>query len=100
VNYLKNDMRQDEAAINDWYAHWIARGFSAVEAWLSTTGSGLYCHGDSPTLADCFLVPQVYNAERFSCDLGPYPGIRRVTAQCRSQTAFREAAPENQADAV
>ena len=99
MHYLKNEMRQDDAAVTHWYAHWIARGFSAVESWLSLAESGLYCHGDSPTLADCFLVPQVYNAERFSCDLGPYPNIRRITAQCRLLSEFDDAAPENQADA-
>jgi maleylacetoacetate isomerase len=100
MQYLKNEMQQDSAAINDWYAHWVARGFSAVESWLSSAESGLYCHGDSPGLADCFLVPQVYNAERFSCDLEPYPRIRQIVAQCRSLQAFDKAAPENQADAV
>lgn len=99
IHYLKNEMHQDDAAIKAWYAHWITRGFSALESWLSTPDSGLYCHGDTPTLADCFLVPQVYNAERFSCDLEFYPNIRRITAQCRSLAAFEAAAPENQADA-
>ena len=100
MNYLKKEMRQDDAAFDEWYFHWIERGFTAVETWLSLAESGLYCHGDSPTIADCFLVPQVYNAERFSCDLGPYPNIRRITAQCRTQSAFEAAAPENQADAT
>ena len=99
MHYLKNEMHQDDAAIKAWYAHWITRGFSAVESWLSTPDSGLYCHGDTPSLADCFLVPQVYNAERFSCDLEFYPNIRRITAQCRSLATFDAAAPENQADA-
>ena len=99
MHYLKNEMHQDDAAIKAWYAHWITRGFSAVESWLSTPDSGLYCHGDTPSLADCFLVPQVYNAERFSCDLEFYPNIRRIAAQCRSLAAFDAAAPENQADA-
>ena len=99
MHYLKNEMHQDDAAIKAWYAHWITRGFSAVESWLSTPDSGLYCHGDDPTLADCFLVPQVYNAERFSCDLEFYPNIRRIAAQCRSLAAFDAAAPDNQADA-
>jgi len=99
MHYLKNEMQQDDAAIKAWYAHWVTRGFSAVESWLSTPDSGLYCHGDTPTLADCFLVPQVYNAERFSCDLEPYPNIRQIMAQCRSLGEFDAAAPENQADA-
>ncbi|MCJ7815807.1 MAG: maleylacetoacetate isomerase [Xanthomonadales bacterium] len=100
TNYLRDGLHQDESAISDWYAHWIARGFSAVESWLSVPGSGLYCHGDVPTLADCFLVPQVYNAERVSCDLEPFPIIRRIAGQCRSLPAFEQAAPELQADAV
>jgi maleylpyruvate isomerase len=100
LKYLEHELQQDQAGVDKWYAHWIKRGFSAVESWLSGPGSGLYCHGDMPTLADCFLVPQVYNAERFSCDLDPYPNIRRITAQCRSLPAFQQAAPENQPDAA
>jgi maleylacetoacetate isomerase len=98
INYLRDAMHQDEAAISEWLKHWLARGFSAVESWLSAAECGLYCHGDEPTLADCFLVPQVYNAERFSCDLEPFPIIRRIAGQCRSLSAFDRAAPENQAD--
>ena len=71
-----------------------------MEAWLSSSGSGDFCHGHSPGLADCYLVPQVYNAERFSCDLDPYPNIQRITARCREEDAFVRAAPENQADAA
>jgi maleylacetoacetate isomerase len=99
VNYLKNEMGQDDATGRAWYEHWIKRGFSAVESWLSSTDSGLFCHGDTPGLADCFLVPQVYNAERFACDLEPYPVIRRITERCRLLDEFHQAAPENQADA-
>jgi maleylacetoacetate isomerase len=99
INYLRNGMHQDADAVSSWYTHWITRGFSAVESWLSAPESGLYCHGDVPTLADCFLVPQVYNAERFACDLEPFPMIRRIAAQCRSLSAFERAAPGNQADA-
>jgi len=100
LNYLKNEADLDDAAINAWYVQWIARGFSAVESWLSDARTGQYCHGDEPTLADCFLVPQVYNAERFSCDLDSYPNIRRITSNCRSLSGFDRAAPENQLDAV
>jgi maleylacetoacetate isomerase len=99
TKYLKDRMRQPAESVRDWYSHWIDRGFTAVEAWLSSPESGDFCHGDSPGLADCYLVPQVYNAERFSCDLGPYPNIRRITARCREVDAFARAAPENQADA-
>jgi len=97
--YLGGDLRQDKAAINTWYSHWIARGFAAIEKWLADPQSGDCCNGDAPTLADCFLVPQVYNAERFGCDLAPYPRLRRITAHCRQLDAFRRAAPEHQPDA-
>jgi maleylacetoacetate isomerase len=99
MRYLKDRMQQPAESVRDWYSHWIDRGFSAVEAWLSSSQSGDFCHGDSPGLADCYLVPQVYNAERFSCDLGPYPNIQRITARCREEDTFAQAAPESQADA-
>lgn len=100
LKYLELEMHQDQAAIDQWYGHWVKRGFSAVENWLSGSESGLYCFGDTPTLADCFLVPQVYNAERFSCDLEPYPNIRRIADRCRLLPVFEQAAPENQPDAA
>ena len=76
------------------------RGFAAVETWLNGSQTGRFCHADEPTLADCFLVPQVYNAERFGCSLEAYPLIREITARCRALDAFERAAPENQPDAV
>lgn len=109
LRYLEQDLGQPDAALRRWYAHWVERGFAALEAWLAETPSGGqssrgpaagFCHGDRPTLADCFLVPQVYNAERFDCDLSPYPGIARIAAHCRSLAAFRDAEPERQPDAV
>ena len=97
--YLRGELRQEQTAIKSWYGHWVARGFEAVEKWLADSETGECCHGDSPTLADCFLVPQVYNAERFGCDLTPYPHLMRVAAHCRRLDAFLKAAPENQPDA-
>ena len=99
LQYLERDLGQDAPAVQSWYEHWIARGLGAVEAWLSDGASGRCCHGDAPGLADCFLVPQVYNAERYACDLDPYPNIRRVVDYCRGLDAFERAAPENQHDA-
>lgn len=99
MKYLKRDMEQPDDAVAAWYAHWVGRAFNAVETWLEDTHAGRFCHGNSPTLADCFLVPQVYNAERFACDLTPYPRIREVTRYCRSLEPFTRAAPENQPDA-
>ena len=99
TQYLGGVMAQDDAAVRQWYHHWIARGFAAVESWLEGEGTGRFCHGDYPTLADCFLVPQVYNAERFGFDLGPYPRLQHIAELCRSLEAFRRAEPENQPDA-
>jgi maleylacetoacetate isomerase len=99
MNYLKDELGQQPEAVRLWYRHWVERGFIALETWLNQAASGDYCFGNHPTLADCFLVPQVYNAERFKCDLGNYPRIREVTERCRALDAFRAAAPENQPDA-
>lgn len=98
MNYLKGEMKLSDDRYKAWYGHWINRGFSALETWLRSEDSGMYCHGDSPTLADCFLVPQVYNAERFSCNMEPYARIREIVQRCRAEPAFARAAPENQAD--
>ena len=98
MQYLKKEMGQTEEAVRKWYVHWVDRGFSAIESWLGSQDTGRFCHGDAPGLADCFLVPQVYNAERFNCDLEPYPQIMRITSLCRELPGFRAAAPENQPD--
>ncbi|BBI54289.1 maleylacetoacetate isomerase [Vreelandella olivaria] len=100
LKYLVREMGADEAAKLAWYHHWIAEGFTALEAMLSNDpSSGDLCHGDTPTLADICLVPQVYNAERFECDLSAYPTIQRIAANCRTLPAFQKAAPQAQADA-
>jgi maleylacetoacetate isomerase len=98
--YLGQELGQPDAAVRTWYAHWIKRGLAAVETWLGGAETGAFCHGDRPTLADCFLVPQVYNAERYGCDLTDYPAIRRIARHCRSLEAFRLAEPERQPDAA
>lgn len=99
MQFLKTEMGLNDGRYAAWYAHWIARGFRAVETWLGEDAAGTFCHGDTPTLADCYLVPQVYNAERFDCDLSPYPRIREIVERCRALEPFVRAAPENQPDA-
>lgn len=99
MHYLKGEMGLDDKQYGQWYAHWITRGFVAIETWLGNDRAGTFCHGDAPTLADCYLVPQVYNAERFECGLEPYPRIREIAERCRGMAAFVRAAPENQPDA-
>lgn len=83
-----------------WVRHWIKVGFDALEDTLCDNPStGAYCDGDVPTMADCCLVPQVFNAERFGVDMAPYRTIRRITAECLSLDAFDAARPEKQPDA-
>ena len=100
LKYLVGELGMDEAAKLAWYRHWITEGFTALEAMLSAdSNTGDFCHGNTPTLADICLIPQVYNAERFECDLLAYPTIQRIAAHCRSLPAFEKAAPEAQPDA-
>ncbi|MGY6565248.1 MAG: maleylacetoacetate isomerase [Halomonadaceae bacterium] len=100
LKYLVHELKLDEAAKLAWYRHWIAEGFTALEARLANEpATGEFCHGDSPSLADLCLVPQVFNAERFECDLSAYPTIRRIAERCRAMDAFAKAAPGAQPDA-
>ncbi len=82
----------------EWSARWIRRGFEALEAQLLDT-SGRYCMGDTITLADVFVVPQIYNARRFGVDLAPFPTIVRIDATCAEDAAFQAAHPDRQPDA-
>ncbi|WP_092528519.1 maleylacetoacetate isomerase [Onishia taeanensis] len=99
LRYLVGDLQLDEDAKLGWYRHWVAEGFTAFEAMLDSEQTGRCCHGDSPTLADICLVPQVYNAERFDCDLAAYPRLRAVAEHCRGLAAFEQASPARQPDA-
>ena len=100
LNYLKAPLGHDEETRNAWYRHWVAEGFAALEAMLAgDPATGRFCHADTPTLADVCLVPQVANAERFDCDLAPYPTVRRIAEAARALPAFAAAAPEKQPDA-
>jgi maleylacetoacetate isomerase len=91
----------DEATRNEvWYKHWIAEGMAGVEGMLAGSGDiGEFCHGDTPTMADCCLVPQFYNAERFGCDMSGYPTAARINTTCLALDAFQRALPEVQPDA-
>ena len=98
LQHLKNALAQSQAQIDTWYRHWIADGLAKLEAELSG-GTGKYSHGDSPTMADCCLVPQIFNAKRYNCDLAPYPATMRVFEQCMKLEAFDTAQPAKQPDA-
>ncbi len=98
LNYLRKSLSQSEDNVNGWYQHWIADGFQKLEAELARAPGGKFCHGDVPTMADCCLVPQVFNAQRYKCDTAPYPTLMRVFAQCMQLDAFDRAQPSKQPD--
>jgi maleylacetoacetate isomerase/maleylpyruvate isomerase len=89
----------DDAGRSAWTKRWIDDGFRALEPMVATHGRG-FAFGDAPTLADCLLIPQVYSAERYAVDLGPYPAIRAVAETAAQHPAFAAAHPDNQPDAV
>jgi len=99
LRYLENTLGCSKDQRLSWYRYWIAEGFTSLERMLVHNGSHEFCYGATPTLADIALVPQVFNAQRYGCDLAPYPHIRRVNEACLRIAAFRAAEPANQADA-
>jgi len=97
LNYLRSPLGHDEETVNAWYRHWIAVGFGGLEQEARrATGDGRHMFGQSVTVADIYIVPQMYNARRFKCDLEPYPTLRAICAHLESLPAFAKAAPEAQ----
>jgi maleylpyruvate isomerase len=100
LEYLRKTLGCDEAAVNAWCATWINAGFEALEAMLAADRRrGAFCFGDTPTLADAYLVPQAESARRFNVDLAPFPNIVAIDQACNRIDAFRLAAPALQPDA-
>jgi len=98
--YLERELGASQAQREDWTRHWIGKGFAAIERVLADSpATGAFCEGDRPTVADCCLVPQVYNARRFALDMAAFPNIARIEAACLAHEAFAAALPERQADA-
>ena len=90
----------NRTSASDWYHRWVGEGFNAIEKLLTKSKfRGSFCYGEQPTIADVFLVPQVYNAERFKCFIEPYPNIRKIYEVCMSHSAFVAAQPHMQPDA-
>ncbi|WP_419904102.1 maleylacetoacetate isomerase [Kiloniella sp.] len=100
LKYLTGDLGINQGQKSQWYQHWIIEGFAAFEKILSDSEyTGKFCFGDKPGLADCCLIPQIYNANRFSIPLEKFPNILRIEQNCLSLPAFDKARPENQNDA-
>jgi maleylpyruvate isomerase len=101
LKYVKRSYKLDDEGVNTWYRHWIAAGFAMLEGYLVREGrAGRFSFGDMVTIADCCLVPQVLNAQRYECDLGPYPTIVRIFGECMKLEAFAATQPAKQPDAA
>jgi len=99
LKYLTGKLGLSDGAKVEWIAHWIKLGFEALEAELRTSASrGTYCVGDSPTIADCCLIPQIFNARRFDIDLSAYPTLLAIHRACEALPAFHAAHPSRQPD--
>ena len=100
LNHVKKEYGQTDEQVNRWAQHWIDLGLSALEQMIAAQSKrGKFCFGDSPTLADICLVPQLGNARRYGCDLAKYPMILTIEKNCMALAAFTGAAPEKQPDA-
>ena len=97
LSYLKRHFGQEQPAIDAWYRHWVTEGFTALEQMLEP---GPFTFGAAPSLADVYLVPQVFNARRYDVPLDAFPKIVAADAACAELEAFRAAAPERQPDAA
>lgn len=95
---LRETFGADQAAVDAWAARWILPGFEALEALVTRHGAG-WCFGATPTLADCYLVPQIYSARRFNVPLGAFPGLLAIDAEAARHPAFMAAHPDVQPDA-
>jgi maleylpyruvate isomerase len=100
LNYLRERLTLDDGAVTAWYQHWIAAGFAALEMQVRMhSAAGRYCHGDRLSVADVYLVPQMFNARRYRCDLAGYPTLTRISAHLETLAPFTRALPGAQPDA-
>lgn len=100
LGYLTGNLGMSDEAKSQWYQHWVAVGLEALEAQVAKSRyTGKFCHGDTPTHADCCLIPQLANARRFKCELSGFPTLLRIEENCNALPAFQNAAPGRQPDA-
>jgi maleylpyruvate isomerase len=100
LNYLRKDLNHDEDTVLGWTRHWIALGFDAIETMLSSSpDTGRFCHGETPTMADVCLIPQMANARRAKMDVSAWPTMHRIEQTALALPAFERALPQNQPDA-
>ncbi|MFW1755001.1 maleylacetoacetate isomerase [Acinetobacter wanghuae] len=99
LQYLTGTLNVTDEQKTEWYKHWVETGFKTLEALLKES-NGKFCFGDQATIADCCLIPQVYNALRFNIDLSAYPKIASIYQHCNTLAAFQNAAPEAQQEAT
>jgi maleylacetoacetate isomerase len=95
LKYLVNDLKVSEEAKNTWYVHWCRSGLEAFERQLALRPASTYCYGNTPTLADCCLVPQIFNAQRFNTPLNGLPRTMAAFDACMNLEAFQKAGPKN-----
>jgi maleylacetoacetate isomerase/maleylpyruvate isomerase len=98
LRFLVRDLKVSEEDKNRWYRHWVETGLETVERQLAAQPSS-FCHGDTPTMADCTLVPQIFNAQRFDCRLDHVPQVMKVFEACMALPAFSETQPSKCPDA-
>jgi maleylacetoacetate isomerase len=96
LNHLKSELGTQREAVEAWYRHWIEQGFAAIEQLIEAAP---FCFGNTATVADICLVPQIFNARRYDMDIARFPKIARVEAHCLDMPAFAAAVPERQPDA-
>jgi maleylacetoacetate isomerase len=100
-SYIGSHFNASDEQRAEWSRHWMNQGFAAIETMLASSPEiGRFCHGDTPTIADAFLVPQAYNALRMGIDLSRFPTIQRIYEACAKVEAFQRAQPERQPDAA
>ncbi|MFN5049792.1 maleylacetoacetate isomerase [Roseateles sp.] len=99
LRYLTRELAVDEEAKNRWYRHWVEEGLAVFERRLGDGQAGQFCHGDQPGLADCVLVPQIFNARRFDCKLDHVPRLMQIFERCMAHEAFAKTQPSACPDA-